>query len=80
MTTDTKWIIGTLVVVAGLLSAQIGAQFGAVNARIDGMIQAVNLRIDDLRDQDFPFPGGGRQYHSAPEADHPPAWHFSKAL
>lgn len=45
MSSDTKWIIGTIVpailVVAGLLSAQIAG----VNARIDD----VNVRIDDLR-------------------------------
>ena len=66
---DTKWIIGTtagtLVVVAGLLSAQIDGQFGAVNRRIDDVntrfddvslriddrFDAVNTRIDDLRDR-----------------------------
>ncbi len=40
MNSDTKWIIGTVVVLAGLLSAQIAG----VNARIDD----VHARIDDV--------------------------------
>ena len=40
MNSDTKWIIGTAVVLAGLLSAQIAG----VNARIDD----VHARIDDV--------------------------------
>ncbi len=32
---DARWIIGTIVVVGGLLSAQIAAQFGGVIARLD---------------------------------------------
>ncbi len=48
MSTDTKWIIGTIVpailVVAGLLSAQISGVDSSLNARIDDM----NGRIDDL--------------------------------
>ena len=48
MTTDTKWIIGTIVpavlVVAGLLSAQISGVDSSLNARIDDM----NGRIGDL--------------------------------
>ncbi len=57
MSGDTKWIIGTVVVLAGLLSAQMGGQLAAVNARIDDLradltarIDEVNARIDDLRD------------------------------
>ena len=47
MTNDTKWIIGTVVVLAGLLSAQIAgvnARIGDVHARIDD----VHARIDDV--------------------------------
>ena len=40
MNSDTKWIIGTVVVLAGLLSGQIAG----VNARIDD----VHARIDDV--------------------------------
>ena len=49
---DTKWIIGTVVVLAALLSAQMAGQIGAVNDRIDDVnnrIDDVNNRIDDLR-------------------------------
>ena len=56
MSSDTKWIIGTIVpailVVAGLLSAQIAgvnARIGDVNARIDTLRTDVNARIDALR-------------------------------
>ncbi len=62
MSTDTKWIIGTIVpailVVAGLLSAQIAglnariddvnARFGDVNARIGDVTANVNARFDDM--------------------------------
>ena len=69
MGSDAKWIIGTtvgtLVVMAGLLSAQLDGEFDAVNRRIDGTntriddlstsiddrFDAVNTRIDDLRDR-----------------------------
>ena len=51
MTNDTKWIIGTVIVLAGLLTAQIAG----VNTRIDDLrtdltaqIAGVNARIDDL--------------------------------
>ena len=57
MTNDTRWIIGTVVVLAGLLSAQIAGVNNAVNARIDDLLDDVNARmdriearIDDLRD------------------------------
>ena len=40
MNSDTKWIVGTVVVLAGLLSAQIAG----VNACIDD----VHARIDDV--------------------------------
>ena len=56
MSNDTKWIIGTALVLAGLLSAQIAG----VNAHVDdlradlttqiaGVNAGVNARIDDLR-------------------------------
>ena len=62
VTGDTKAIIGTIVgtglVVAGLLSAQLTGQFAAVNARIDDLrtdlttqIAAVNTRIDDVNNR-----------------------------
>ena len=44
MNSDAKWIIGTVVVLAGLLSAQIAG----VNTRIDDLDASVNARIDDL--------------------------------
>ncbi len=47
MNSDTKWIIGTVVVLAGLLSAQIAG----VHARIDDVharIDDVHARIDDV--------------------------------
>ena len=46
MNSDTKWIIGTVVVLAGLLSGQIAG----VNARIDD----VHARIDDVHAADRP--------------------------
>ena len=59
MTNDTKWIIGTVVVLAGLLATQFATQIAGVNTRIDdvrtdltaqiaGQIAGVNARIDDL--------------------------------
>ena len=44
MSSDTKWIIGTVVVLGGLLSAQMAGQIAAVNARIGDM----NSRFDDM--------------------------------
>ena len=55
MSNDTKWIVGTAVVLAGLLSAQIAG----VNARVDDLradlttqlttqIAGVNARIDRI--------------------------------
>ncbi len=44
MTSDTKWIVGTMIVLGGLLSAQISL----VNVRIDDLGASVNARIDDL--------------------------------
>ena len=45
MSNDAKWIIGTLVVLAGLLSAQIAG----VNTRIDDLRADLTARMDDLR-------------------------------
>ena len=52
MSNDTKWLIGTAVVLTGLLSAQIAG----VNARVDDLrtdlttqIAGVNARVDELR-------------------------------
>ena len=44
MSSDTKWIVGTMIVLGGLLSAQISL----VNVRIDDLGASVNARIDDL--------------------------------
>ncbi len=51
MSSDTKWIIGTVVVLGGLLSAQMAGQIAAVNARIDDMNSRfgdMNSRFDDM--------------------------------
>ena len=51
MSTDTKWILGTIIpailVVAGLLSAQISSSNAGIHTRIDD----VHRRIDDLRSE-----------------------------
>ena len=51
MSNDTKWLVGTAVVLAGLLSAQIAG----VNARVDDLrtdlttqIAGVNARMDRI--------------------------------
>ena len=44
MSNDTKWIIGTLVVLAGLLSAQSAG----VNTRIDDLRADLTARMDRL--------------------------------
>ncbi len=44
MSNDTKWIIGTVVVLAGLTSAQIAG----VNARIDDLRSELNARMDRI--------------------------------
>ena len=38
---DARWIIGTVLVVGGLLSAQIAGVTGGVNARLDRIESAV---------------------------------------
>ena len=48
MTSDTRWIIGTVVVLAGLLSAQIAGVNDAFNARIDDLRADLTARIDDV--------------------------------
>ena len=49
---DTKAILGTIVgtglLMAGLLSAQISSGHASLNARIDDLSDALNGRIDDL--------------------------------
>ena len=52
MSNDTKWIIGTLVLLAGLMSAQfvgVNARIDAVNTRFDDLRADMNARFDDLR-------------------------------
>lgn len=48
MSSDTKWIIGTVVVLAGLLSAQIAGGNASLNRRIDDLNGTVNARFDDV--------------------------------
>ena len=54
MSTDTKAVIGTIVgtglVVAGLLSAQLSRGNASLNTRINDLDASLNTRIDDLRD------------------------------
>ena len=45
MSNDTKWVIGTVVTLAGVLGGLMLAQFSSVNGRIDEL----GSRIDDLR-------------------------------
>ncbi len=48
---DTKWIIGTVVLLAGLLSAQMAGQLAAVNDRIDdlaGRMDRIETRMDRI--------------------------------
>ena len=56
MSTDTKWIIGTIVpailVVAGLLSAQISGVDSSLNARIDDMNGRLEQLETDVRSMD----------------------------
>ena len=52
MSNDTKWIIGTAVILGGLLSAQIAgvnARFDDLNTRIDDLRTDLTARIGDLR-------------------------------
>ena len=56
MSADTKWIIGTIVpailVVAGLLSAQISGVDSSLNARIDDMNGRLERLETDVRSMD----------------------------
>lgn len=56
MSTDTKWIIGTIVpailVVAGLLSAQISGVDSSLNARIDDLNGRLERLETDVRSMD----------------------------
>ena len=45
---DVQWVIGTMVVLAGLLVWRIDAGFTGVNARIDDVRADLTARIDDL--------------------------------
>ena len=45
---DARWIIGTVIVVGGLLSAQIVAQIAGVNGRLDRIetdIRSIDARL-----------------------------------
>ena len=48
MSSDTKWIIGTVVVLAGLLSAQIAGGLAGLNRRIDDLNASMNARFGDV--------------------------------
>ena len=48
MSSDTKWIIGTVVVLAGLLSAQIAGVNTSLNRRIDDLNASMNARFGDV--------------------------------
>lgn len=56
MSSDTKWIIGTIIpailVVAGLLSVQITGQITGVNARIDDLNGRLERLETDVRSMD----------------------------
>ena len=51
MSNDTKWLIGTGVVLAGLLSAQISGLGTSLNARIDDLNANLSGRIDRLENR-----------------------------
>lgn len=48
MSRDTKAIIGTIVGTGLVLAGLLSAQFGVVNTRIDDLAASVNTRIDDV--------------------------------
>ena len=51
---DTRWIIGTVVVLGGLLSAQMAGQIAAVSARFDDVnnrFDSVDARFDDMNNR-----------------------------
>ncbi len=49
MSNDAKWIIGSMIVLGGLITGLISAQIAGVNTRIDDLQTELNGRIDDLR-------------------------------
>ena len=51
MSNDTKWSIGTGVVLAGLLSAQILGLGTSLNTRIDDLNTGLNGRMDRIEDR-----------------------------
>ena len=51
MSNDTKWLIGTGVVLAGLLSAQILGLGTSLNTRIDDLNTGLNGRMDRIEDR-----------------------------
>ena len=51
MSNDTKWLIGTGVVLAGLLSAQISGLGTSLNTRIDDLNASLNGRMDRLENR-----------------------------
>ena len=51
MSRDTKAIIGAIVGTGLVLGGLLSAQIGVVNSRIDDLVASVNRRIDDLRSE-----------------------------
>ncbi|MCY4028214.1 MAG: hypothetical protein OXH75_18105 [Acidobacteria bacterium] len=51
MSNDTKWLIGTGVVLAGLLSAQTSGLGTSLNARIDDLNASLSSRMDRLENR-----------------------------
>ena len=49
MSSDTKWVIGTVVTLAGVLSGLMLAQFSGVNGRIDDLRSVVRGMDERLR-------------------------------
>ena len=49
MSNDTKWVIGTVVTLAGVLGGLMRAQFSSVNGRIDELRSVVRGMDERLR-------------------------------
>ena len=49
MSSDTKWVIGTVVTLAGVMSGLMLAQFSSVNGRIDDLRSVVRGMDERLR-------------------------------
>ena len=49
MSSDTKWVIGTVVTLAGVMSGLMLAQFSSVNGRIDDLRSVVRDMDERLR-------------------------------